>query len=106
MANVRGGGEQEKEPMNDSNIDLYEEEAPFQHKKSPHACIEMPDLPQMDDASKNLPKVGLIFMDNFSPYHGQYLSYMARKAYNVGIVNVLSGYMIQYLTKKQEEKSQ
>ena len=124
MVNVRGGGggggegegegEQERETMNNSNIDLYDEEVFFHHENPPNPFIEIPDFPKMDhsflesstnDSSKNLPKVGLIFMDNFSPYHGQYLSYMARKAYNVGVVNVLSGYMIQYLAKKEEEQT-
>jgi len=73
----------------------YEEELFVEHSTPPRPMIEMPDSNTLDPSP---PKVGLLFMDNFSPYHGQYLSYMARTAYKVGVVNVLSGYMAYGLT--------
>jgi len=44
----------------------------------------------------------LILMDQFTPYHGGYLAYQARKLYNVTIVNVLSNYMAGYLYQQMD----
>lgn len=55
-------------------------------------CCELPDT----WAAK---KRGLIFMDSFAPYHGRYLSKMARDAYGVAIVHVLSNYMTGFFLK-------
>jgi hypothetical protein len=43
------------------------------------------------------PTHGLVLVDIFCPFHGQYLAHMAKTAYNVGIVNVLSTYVTGYL---------
>mmetsp|Transcript_8553 Transcript_8553/g.12549 ORF Transcript_8553/g.12549 Transcript_8553/m.12549 type:complete len:959 (-) Transcript_8553:121-2997(-) len=44
---------------------------------------------------------GIIIFDNFSPFHGQYISRMAREAYNAGVVSVLSNYVTGYLYQER-----
>ena len=44
---------------------------------------------------------GLVLVDAFSPYHGQYLSTMAREAYGSGVVSVFSAYVTGYLYQEQ-----
>ena len=43
------------------------------------------------------PTHGLILVDIFCPFHGQYLAHMAKTAYHVGIVNVVSTYVTGFL---------
>ena len=40
---------------------------------------------------------GIILVDSFCPFHGEYLDRMARKAYGAGVINVLSEYITGYL---------
>jgi len=46
---------------------------------------------------------GIIIIDNFSPYHGDYLTIKAREDYNLGIVQVLSPYLTGYLYQEEGE---
>lgn len=45
---------------------------------------------------------GLILMDSFCPYHGQYLSDKAKRAYNAGIVHTVSDYVLSCLIRDSE----
>jgi hypothetical protein len=49
------------------------------------------------------PKRALVFMDQFSEYHGGYMSRMARDVYGVACINILSDYMIGYFQKFHPE---
>lgn len=60
-----------------------------------------------DDAEEAAPEPralngrGLVLVDAFSPFHGQYLSKMAREAYGAGVVSVLSAYVTGYLYQER-----
>ena len=69
-----------------------EEEVFFDHETIKAVpSIEIPH----ESLGYPFPKVGLIFMDSFSPYHGEFLVEKAKRVYNAGIVQVLSGYMTE-----------
>jgi len=58
----------------------------------------------MDEHSEvSSPQRALVLMDQFTPYHGGYLSHQARKLYNVTIINVLSNYMAGYLYQQEQD---
>jgi len=46
-------------------------------------------------------KRGLLLIDNFSPYHGGYISQTAQQVYGVGIVDALSTYVAGYLYQEK-----
>ena len=48
-------------------------------------------------------RIGVVYMDAFSPYHGMYVSQMAVQAWGVGIVYVLSDYMEAIFTNKKQD---
>eukprot|EP00590_Aulacoseira_subarctica_P008842 CAMPEP_0172429480 /NCGR_PEP_ID=MMETSP1064-20121228/50573_1 /TAXON_ID=202472 /ORGANISM="Aulacoseira subarctica , Strain CCAP 1002/5" /LENGTH=472 /DNA_ID=CAMNT_0013174897 /DNA_START=118 /DNA_END=1536 /DNA_ORIENTATION=- len=47
---------------------------------------------------------GIVMVDIFSPFHGNYLSHQARNAYGCAIVNVLSSYLCGYLVQEEAEE--
>ena len=80
---VRGGGQPGKEKK---------EEEPNNKKDS----IQIAPSCQLPDVWAQGPKRGLVFVDAFSEYHGGYLMDVAKDAYGVGVVSVLSHYMAGY----------
>mmetsp|Transcript_36528 Transcript_36528/g.53588 ORF Transcript_36528/g.53588 Transcript_36528/m.53588 type:complete len:641 (+) Transcript_36528:187-2109(+) len=49
------------------------------------------------------PEHGIVMVDNFCPYHGEYIAHMAREAYGVGVVNSLSEYLVGFLYNVRNE---
>jgi len=61
-------------------------------------------LPSNSNGIDELPvHQGLVQVDAFCPYHGRYLSNMAKLAYNAGIVNVVSDYVFHCLIDNENE---
>lgn len=58
---------------------------------------------EADKEQRTLPRCarGIVIMDNFSPFHGQYLTRMALEAYGAGVVSVLSTYVTGYLYQEK-----
>lgn len=54
-----------------------------------------------DGEAKPLCGRGIVIVDNFSPYHGNYLSRMALEAYGAGVVSALSIYVTGYLFQEK-----
>ena len=53
--------------------------------------------------NKDQPTKAIIIMDGFCPFHGQYLSYVARHIYGAAVIHVLSDFMARYLYQVQEQ---
>mmetsp|Transcript_15509 Transcript_15509/g.33745 ORF Transcript_15509/g.33745 Transcript_15509/m.33745 type:complete len:840 (-) Transcript_15509:85-2604(-) len=56
---------------------------------------------RQDGEAKPLCGRGIVIIDNFSPYHGNYLSRMALEAYGAGVVSALSEYVTGYLFQEK-----
>lgn len=104
---VEKNNNNEDDEDDDNNNMLYKNEEEVYYRDS-----EIPPIPSISYADFNAqaqqavstsneenekPTVLFILMDSFSPYHGQYLSNLARERYGVHIVNVLSGYIVNGL---------
>jgi hypothetical protein len=67
-------------------------------------CLVMQDIPPIPSISlpENTPSVerGIIIVDKFSPYHGNYIAKRCLSAYNAGVVSVLSNYVSGYIYHK------
>ena len=74
------------------SVEAEEEEVFLDHDTIP--CI--PDIEIANERfGYPFPKFGLILMDSFCPYHGEFLAQRAKIVYNAGVVQVLSGYMTE-----------
>ena len=54
-----------------------------------------------DDEPRAMCDRGIVIIDNFSPYHGNYLARMAREAYGAGVVSALSEYVTGFLYQER-----
>jgi len=77
-------------------------------------CLIMKDIPPIPSISLPKPKRapsssstpspsverGIIIVDKFSPYHGNYMAKRCLSAYNAGVVSVLSNYVAGYIYHK------
>ena len=56
-----------------------------------------------DGKPKAMCDKGIVTIDNFNQYHGNYLARMAREAYGAGVVSALSEYVTGFLYMYQEQ---
>lgn len=59
-------------------------------------------MEKADDEPKAMCDRGIVIIDNFSPYHGNYLARMAREAYGAGVVSALSEYVTGFLYQEKK----
>ena len=89
---IRSSSEDERAPENDDD-DL-----------SPRAMDGEALGGDEGDKADDEPKCdrGIVIIDNFSPYHGNYVSRMAREAYGAGVVSALSEYVTGFLYQEKK----
>ena len=59
-------------------------------------------MEETDDEAKAMCDRGIVIIDNFSPYHGNYLARMAQEAYGAGVVSALSEYVTGFLYQEKK----
>jgi len=87
------GGTSEPESIEENNdASIYD--------VPPVPSYELPEID--DDETPTIPSRGILIMDNFSPYHGRYITQMALEAYGVAVISVLSPYITGYLHQERQ----
>ena len=58
-------------------------------------------ISEAEDKPRAMGDRGIVIIDNFSPYHGNYLARMAKEAYGAGVVSALSEYVTGFLYQER-----